>query len=99
MIWPEGKIEVWAMAQASDEHVSLSPVAARLGHAFARSKALAVACIVVIAVVGWIYLALIIARMADSGQVGALGPGMGLFDLLWRGGSPDPLGRALLDAP
>jgi predicted metal-binding membrane protein len=86
------------MAQAGNYHglTSLAPAGARLGHAFARSKVIAVACIVVLALVGWLYLALMIVRMAENGRLGALGPGMGLLDLL--AGSPDLLGRALFDA-
>jgi predicted metal-binding membrane protein len=60
----------------------LPPAAARLGAAFARPKALAIACVIALAALGWLYLALVIAGM--GGPAGALGPGMGALDLLPR---------------
>src|ERR1700730_17036731 len=62
------------MTQASDDHglIGLSPAEARLGRAFGRSQAIAIACIVVLALLGWLSLALMIAGIAGSGQLGAL---------------------------
>ncbi len=44
----------------------LPPGAAGLGHVFARPKLVAVLCVVVLAVLGWIYLALLLAGMGGS---------------------------------
>ena len=71
------------MNQVADHSLDhLSPAAARLGGLFARPRLLAVACVVALAVLGWLYLALLIAGM--GGPAGALGPGMGALDLLPR---------------
>jgi predicted metal-binding membrane protein len=60
----------------------LPPAASRLGAAFARPKALAAACVLTLAGLGWIYLGLLVAGM--GGNLSALGPGMGALDLLPR---------------
>ena len=71
------------MSRTADHDLShLPPATARLGAAFARPKLLAIACIVVLAVLGWLYLALLVANM--GGALSALGPGMGAFDLVPR---------------
>jgi predicted metal-binding membrane protein len=71
------------MSKAADRDFShLPPAAGRLGAAFARPKLLAVACVVVLAALGWLYLALLIAHM--GGELSALGPGMGTLDLVPR---------------
>jgi predicted metal-binding membrane protein len=44
----------------------LPPGAAGLGHIFSRPKFVAVACVVVLAVLGWIYLALLLVGMGGS---------------------------------
>ena len=44
----------------------LPPGAAGLGHVFARPKLVAVLCVVVLAVLGWVYLALLLAGMGGS---------------------------------
>jgi predicted metal-binding membrane protein len=75
----------------------LNPPAARLGAAFARPRLIAVLCVVGLAMLGWLYLALMVAGMAGSGQAGALGPGMGWLAVLQSNGL-DGFGRALLDA-
>jgi predicted metal-binding membrane protein len=67
---------------AGHELTHLSPAASRLGAAFARPKVLAVSCVIALAGLGWLYLALLIARMGGPGS--ALGPGMGALDLLPR---------------
>ncbi len=67
---------------AGHELTHLSPAASRLGAAFARPKVLAVACVIALAGLGWLYLALLIAGMGGPGS--ALGPGMGALDLLPR---------------
>ena len=60
----------------------LPPGAARLGAVFVRPKLLAVICVVALAALGWLYLALLIAHM--GGELTALGPGMGALDLVPR---------------
>jgi predicted metal-binding membrane protein len=71
------------MSKTAEHDFSHLPSAAgRLGAAFARPKILAVACVVTLAALGWLYLALLIAHM--SGQLAALGPGMGALDLVPR---------------
>jgi predicted metal-binding membrane protein len=44
----------------------LPPGAAGLGHVFARPKLVAVLCVVVLAALGWLYLALLLAGMGGS---------------------------------
>src|SRR5665647_765645 len=52
------------MNEAADHELPhLSPAANRLGAVFARPKLLAVVCVVVLAGLGWLYLALLIAGM------------------------------------
>ena len=71
------------MSRTADHDLShLPPAAARLGAAFARPKVLAIACVVALAALGWLYLALLIAHM--GGALSALGPGMGALDLVPR---------------
>lgn len=71
------------MSDTADHSLDhLSPAASRLGAAFARPKLLAVACVVALTGLGWLYLALLIVGM--GGPAGALGPGMGALDLLPR---------------
>ncbi len=60
----------------------LPAAAGRLGAAFARPKLVAIVCVVALAALGWLYLALLIADM--GGDFGMLGPGMGALDLLPR---------------
>lgn len=60
----------------------LPPAASRLGAVFARPKWLAVACIVALTGLGWLYLGLLVAGM--GGPAGSLGPGMAMLDLLPR---------------
>lgn len=71
------------MNEAADHELNhLSPAASRLGAAFARPKVLAVVCVLVLAGLGWLYLALTIA--GHEGPLAALGPGMSVFDRLPR---------------
>ena len=63
------------MTQASD--IPTHPLAA----AFGRPKAIAVGCVIALAALGWLYLAL---AVADMGGGASLGPGMGLLDSLPR---------------
>ena len=71
------------MSKTADQDFShLPPAAGRLGAAFARPKLLAVACVVALAALGWLYLALLVAHM--GGEMSALGPGMGALDLIPR---------------
>jgi predicted metal-binding membrane protein len=76
----------------------LSPMAARLGHAFSRPVPIAIGCVVMLAGLGWIYLALLVAGWASRGEAAALGPGMGLIELLSEPGGIGSAGRALVDA-
>jgi predicted metal-binding membrane protein len=52
-----------------------------LAAAFARPKAIAVGCVIALAALGWLYLALAVADMSGSAS---LGPGMGVIDGLPR---------------
>ncbi len=71
------------MSKAADHDFSHLPgPAGRLGALFARPKLLAVACVVALTGLGWIYLALLIGHM--GGMMSALGPGMGALDLIPR---------------
>jgi len=87
------------MSEATDEPrlTRLPPAAARLGEALARPVPIAVACIVVLAGAGWLYLVLMVAAWAGHGNAAALGPGMGLFDLMTQPAGRDLIGRALID--
>ncbi len=92
------------MIESSDEHAltRLPPAAARLGRAMGRPLPIAIACLVALAGLGWIYLMLMVADWAGRGDLAALGPGMGvldrLFDLVGHGAGPDLMGRAIFDA-
>jgi predicted metal-binding membrane protein len=83
----------------SDEHAldSLPPAAARVGQALGRPVPIAIACLVVLAGLGWIWLVIMVAGWAARGEAGALGPGMGFLDLLTRRDGLDLIGRALVD--
>lgn len=71
------------MTDAADHRLDhLSPAAGRLGAVFARPKWLAVACIVALTGLGWLYLGLLAAGM--GGPAGGLGPGMSALDLIPR---------------
>ncbi|MDC7786445.1 DUF2182 domain-containing protein [Rhodoplanes sp. TEM] len=64
----------------------------------ARPVVVALACLVVLAGLGWLYLGLMVAGMAGAGSVAAMGPGMGLFDLLGGGVPLDGFAKALAEA-
>jgi predicted metal-binding membrane protein len=87
------------MSRSSDEQAldGLPPAAARLGHALGRPVPIAVACLVALTALGWIYLAMMVAGWAARGEAGALGPGMGLIDLLTQRQGFDLIGRALVE--
>ncbi len=71
------------MSKTAEQDFShLPPAAGRLGAVFARPKALAIACVLALAGLGWLYLALLVANM--GGAIGALGPGMAVLDLVPR---------------
>jgi len=73
----------WGMSNTVGHDFSHLPAAAgRLGATFARPKLVAIVCVVALAALGWLYLALLIANM--GGDFGMLGPGMGALDLLPR---------------
>jgi predicted metal-binding membrane protein len=76
----------------------LSPVAARLCHALSRPVPIAIGCVVLLAGLGWVYLALLVAGSASRGGAAALGPGMGLIEWLNGRGEIGSAGRALIDA-
>jgi predicted metal-binding membrane protein len=87
------------MSRSTDEHAltALAPAAARLGHALGRPVPIAVACLVALAGLGWIWLIVMVAGWAARGNAGALGPGMGVLDLLTEREGRDLIGRALVD--
>jgi predicted metal-binding membrane protein len=87
------------MSEAADERklTGLPPAVARLGEAFGRPVPIAVGCLVVLAGVGWLYVVLMVADWAGRGDAAALGPGMGLLDLLTQRAGHDLIGRALID--
>lgn len=58
----------------------LPPAAAGLGHLFSRPKVLAALCVVVLAGLGWLYLALLLAGMGGSFLQALCGP---LQDTQW----------------
>jgi predicted metal-binding membrane protein len=71
------------MTEAADHSLPhLSFAARRMGAVFARPKRVAIACIVLLTGLGWLYLGLLTAEM--GGPAGPLGPGMGMLDLLPR---------------
>jgi len=67
---------------AGHDFSHLPATAGRLGATFARPKLLAVICVVALAALGWLYLALLVANM--GGDLSMLGPGMGALDLVPR---------------
>ena len=78
------------MTEAADRKLThLSPAASRLGAVFARPKLLAVVCVLALAGLGWLYLALMLAGLGwfylalmivgHEGPLAALGTGMGLL--------------------
>lgn len=77
---------------------SLSATEAGIGHALARPKTIAIACIVVLTALGWAYLGLMIAGSGGHGHAGSLGPGMGPIDHLLHGLDLGPTTQALVDA-
>jgi predicted metal-binding membrane protein len=87
------------MSRSSDEHAldGLPRAAARLGHALGRPVPIAVACLVALAGLGWIWLVIMVAGSAARGDAGALGPGMGILDLLTRRDGLELIGRALVE--
>jgi predicted metal-binding membrane protein len=62
-----------------------------------RPVPIAVACLVGLAGLGWIFLAVAVAQWAARGNAAALGPGMGLFDLLAQRAGYDAIGLATFD--
>ena len=71
------------MTDTADRRLThLSAAAGRLGAVLARPKVLAVACVVALTALGWLYLGMMLAW--TGGEAAALGPGMGAFDTLPR---------------
>lgn len=62
--------------------VHLAPAARWLGAVVARPKWLAGLCVFALGSLGWLYLALLMSGMSGPGR--ALGPGMGVLDLVPR---------------
>ncbi len=61
------------MSKAAEHDFShLPPAAGRLGATFARPKLVAMACVILLTALGWIYLALLIAGM--GGELARLAP-------------------------
>jgi predicted metal-binding membrane protein len=87
------------MSETADEHklTGLPPGAARLGEVLARPVPIALACLVLLAGIGWLYLVLMVAAWAGHAPAASLGPGMGLFDLITQRAGHDLIGRALID--
>jgi predicted metal-binding membrane protein len=55
------------MSDAADRNLShLPPAAGRLGAVFARPKVIAIACVILLAGLGWAYLALLTAGVSDT---------------------------------
>jgi predicted metal-binding membrane protein len=73
----------YPMSKTAEQDFSHLPSAAgRLGAVFAQPKTLAIACVLALAGLGWLYLALLVANM--GGDLAALGPGMAALDLVPR---------------
>jgi predicted metal-binding membrane protein len=87
------------MSRSSDQDAldGLSRTAARLGHALGRPVPIAIACLVALAGLGWIWLVIMVAGWTARGEAGALGPGMGILDLLGRRDGLALIGRALVE--
>jgi predicted metal-binding membrane protein len=61
------------MSEAARHDFShLPPGAAGLGHVFARPKSVAVLCVAALAVLGWVYLALLLAAMGGGTTLGVV---------------------------
>jgi predicted metal-binding membrane protein len=59
------------MSEAAGHDFShLPPGAAGLGHVFARPKFVAVVCVTVLAILGWVYLAVLLAAMGGGSAAG-----------------------------
>jgi predicted metal-binding membrane protein len=94
-----GEGTIGDMSRGSDEHAldNLPRAAARLGDALGRPVPIAVACLLALTALGWIYLAVMVTGWAARGEAGALGPGMSVLDLLARPDGVALIGRALVD--
>ncbi len=82
MAEPRGNI--WAdMSETADRKLMpLPPAGGGLKSALARPRTIAVACVMALAALGWLYLGVLVAGM--GGTLGTLGPGMGVLDALPR---------------
>jgi len=58
---------------------------------------IAMACLVALTALGWLYLVMMVAGWTVRGNAAALGPGMGMIDLLTGRTGLDLIGRALVD--
>ncbi len=73
----------------------LPPTSASLASILGRPKLVAIACVVALAGLGWIYLGLLIAEMIGTGHAQAVG---GLFAALAQPGGLGAVGHALVAA-
>jgi predicted metal-binding membrane protein len=67
-----------------EPHVAMTKSVRKLPHGLIRSKAVAIGCILLLAGMGWIYVALLVAGHMAVEPAEALGPGMGVFDMFAR---------------
>ena len=84
------------MTDTASPAIATAPSASRFLRLLKRPRIVGLACVVILADLGWTYLGLMLAGMLPAGQAAEFGPGMGLFDLLPLGLSG--LGHALFDA-
>ena len=76
----------------------LSPVAMQVAHGLMRPKLIAIACLAVLAGLGWVYLGLLVAGHIASGPAERLGPSMGVLELLSRRHDLGALAQAFYQA-
>jgi len=81
--FPGGMVYAMTMARNTD-HLGLpSPDAAHRQRVLLRPRATAIACLLVLAGMGWIYLGVMVGQAASAHR--ALGQGIGLIDLVGNG--------------
>jgi predicted metal-binding membrane protein len=81
---------------SSNQHVpELARAPRNVGRIFLHPRATAGLCVAVLAGVGWIYLAFMVAGAIHHAPAGALGPGMAIIEWLIP---PSGLGRSLIES-
>jgi len=85
-------------APPSDDFAALSRADRAVARGFGATRAVAIVLVALIAGLGWVYLALMLADMLPGRDMGALGPGMALFNLVNGMGALDEVTRAFLAA-